>query len=40
MKKSKLSDGEWVQLMGRLKKTLGIRVGCEATCRRFVEAVL
>ena len=40
MEKSKLSDGEWAQLMGRLKKTPGIRVGCEATCRRFVEAVL
>ena len=40
MEKSKVSDGEWVQLMGRLKKTPGIRVGCEATCRRFVEAVL
>ncbi|WP_157040550.1 transposase [Polaromonas naphthalenivorans] len=40
MDKSKLSDGEWVHLIGRLKKTPGIRVGCEATCRRFVEAVL
>ena len=40
MAKSKLSDGEWVHLIGRLKKTPGIRVGCEATCRRFVEAVL
>ena len=40
MDKSKLSDGEWVNLMGRLKKTPGIRMGCETTCRRFVEAVL
>ena len=40
MNKSKLSDSEWVHLIGRLKKTPGIRVGCEATCRRFVEAVL
>ncbi|WP_232290860.1 transposase [Polaromonas naphthalenivorans] len=40
MDKSKLSDGEWVHLIGKLKKTPGIRVGCEATCRRFVEAVL
>ena len=40
MEKSKLSDGEWVQLIGRLKKTPGIRVECKATCRRFVEAVL
>jgi len=40
MDKSKLSDGEWGHLIGRLKKTPGIRVGCEATCRRFVEAVL
>jgi len=40
MDKSKLSDDEWVTLMGRLKKTPGIRVGCEATCRQFVEAVL
>lgn len=40
MDKSKLSDGEWVHLIGRLKKMPGIRVGCEATCRRFVEAVL
>ena len=37
MKKSKLSDSEWVYLIGRLKKTPGIRMGCEATCRRFVE---
>ena len=40
MDKSKLSDGEWGYLIGKLKKTPGIRVGCEATCRRFVEAVL
>ena len=40
MDKSKLSDSEWVHLIGRLKKTPGIRMGCEATCRRFVEAVL
>ena len=40
MNKSKLSDSEWVYLIGRLKKTPGIRMGCEATCRRFVEAVL
>ena len=40
MEKSKLSDSEWVHLIGRLKKTPGIRMGCEATCRRFVEAVL
>ena len=40
MDKSKLSDEEWVHLIGKLKKTSGIRVGCEATCRRFVEAVL
>ena len=26
MEKSKLGDGEWVQLIGRLKKTPGIRV--------------
>ena len=40
MDKSKLSDEEWVHLIGKLKKTPGIRVGCEATCRRFVEEVL
>jgi len=40
MDKSKLSDGEWFNLMGRLKKTPGIRMGCDTTCRRFVEAVL
>ena len=40
MDKSKLSDGQWVHLIGRLKKTPGIRVGCEATCRRFARAVL
>ena len=40
MDKSKLSDGEWVQLIGQLKKTPGIRLGCEATCRRFIGAVL
>ena len=40
MDKSKLGDGEWVQLIGRLKKTPGIRAGCEATCRRFARAVL
>ena len=40
MDKSKLSDGEWVQLMGKLKKTPGIRVGCETTCHWFVQAVL
>ncbi|MBC7597980.1 MAG: transposase, partial [Polaromonas sp.] len=40
MDKSKLSDEEWVHLIGKLKKTPGIRVGCDATCRRFVEAVL
>ena len=40
MDKSKLSDEEWVQLVAGLKKTPGIRIGCEATCRRFVEAVL
>ncbi|MDB5929202.1 MAG: hypothetical protein JWR60_909 [Polaromonas sp.] len=40
MDKSKLSDEEWAKLAGVLKKTPGIRRGCEATCRRFVEAVL
>ena len=40
MDKSKLSDGEWVHLIGKLKKMPGIRVGCEASCRRCVEAVL
>ena len=30
MDKSKLSDGEWVHLIGKLKKMPGIRVGCEA----------
>ena len=40
MDKSKLSDGEWVHLIGKLKKTPGIRVGCDATWRRFALAVL
>ena len=40
MDKSKLSNGEWGYLIGKLKKTSGIRVGCEATCRRFARAVL
>ena len=40
MDKSKLSDEEWVQLVAGLKKISGIRIGCEGTCRRFVEAVL
>lgn len=40
MDKSKLSDEEWVNLAAVLKKTPGIRMGCEVTCRRFVEAVL
>lgn len=40
MDKSKLSDGEWGHLISKLKKTPGIRVGREASCRRFVEAVL
>ena len=35
MNKSKLSDSERVYLIGRLKRTPGIRVGCEAICRRF-----
>ena len=26
--------------IGNLKRTASIRVGCKATCRRFVEAVL
>ena len=30
MDKSKLSDEEWVHLIDKLKKTPGIRVGCEA----------
>ncbi|UUZ63475.1 transposase [Polaromonas sp. P1-6] len=38
--KSKLSDSEWGNLLISLKKTAGIRIGCEATCRQFVEAVL
>ena len=40
MDKSKLSDEEWAKLAWVLKKTPGIRRGYEATCRRFVEAVL
>lgn len=40
MDKSKLSDDEWAKLIASLKKIVGIRVGCEASCRRFVEAVL
>ena len=40
MGKSKLSDEKWVKLIASLKKIPGIRIGCEATCRRFVEAVL
>jgi transposase len=40
MEKSKLSDDEWVKLITHLKKIVGIRVGCEARCHRFVEAVL
>ncbi|NQW92492.1 MAG: transposase, partial [Polaromonas sp.] len=40
MDKSKLSDDEWIKLITHLKKIVGIRVGCEARCRRFVEAVL
>ncbi|CDS52860.1 hypothetical protein [Polaromonas sp. CG9_12] len=39
-KKAKLSDGGWVHLIGRLKKTPGIRVTCEATCRGVAQAVL
>ena len=40
MDKSKLSDGEWVHLIVKLKKTPGIRAGCQASCRRFARAVL
>ena len=40
MDNSKLSDGKWGHLIGKLKKTPGIRVGCEASSRRCVEAVL
>ena len=40
MDKSKLSDEEWAQLVAGLEKAPGIRIGCEGTCRRFVEAVL
>lgn len=40
MDKSKLSDNEWESLLVNLKKIAGIRIGCEATCRQFVEAVL
>jgi len=40
MDKSKLSDEEWGKLISSLKKIPGIRIGCEVTCRRFVEAVL
>ena len=40
MDKSKLSDGEWPYLIGKLKKTSGIRVECQGTYRWFVEAVL
>ena len=40
MDKSKVSDEEWAKLAAALKKIPGIRMGCEATCRRFVQAVL
>ena len=40
MDKSKLSDNEWEQVLARLRKVAGIRIGCEAACRQFVEAVL
>ena len=40
MYKSKSKDEEWAKLAGVLKKNSGIRVGCEATCRRFVQALL
>ncbi|MDB5742495.1 MAG: hypothetical protein JWR68_810 [Polaromonas sp.] len=37
MDKSKVSDKEWAKLAAVLKKIPGIRMGCEATCRRFVR---
>ena len=40
MDKSKVSDEEWAKLAAVLKKLPGIRMGCEAICRRFVQAVL
>ena len=40
MDKSKVSDEEWAKLAAVLKKISGIRMGCEAICRRFVHAVL
>jgi transposase len=40
MDKSKVSDEEWAKLAVALKKIPGIRMGCDATCRRFVQAVL
>ena len=40
MDKSKVSDEEWAKLAAVLKKIPGIRIGCEAICRRFVQAVL
>ena len=40
MDKSKVSDEEWTELAAVLKKIPGITMGCESTCRRFVEAVL
>ena len=40
MDKSKLSDNEWEQVLARLREIAGIRIGCEAACRQFVEAVL
>ena len=40
MDKSKLSDDEWNKILTLLRKAVGIRVGCEAACRLFVEAVL
>lgn len=40
MDKSKLSDEEWGKLIASLKKIIGIWMGCEANCRRLVEAML
>ena len=34
MDKSKLSDEEWIHLISKLKKTPGIRVGCETESPR------
>lgn len=40
MSNAKLSDGEWVKILGFLRRQSTIYVGQESECRHFVEAVL